>query len=1401
MKKHIYILSMVFFCVVFVHGQTQTENYIRTTTFQEEISVLPVDYSDFSMNTGISDFLHTNAGGGGFDASMASNVLNINFNGGWGTGVLKLGVVKTLPLFPGFDTDVELGEMLTNDQPSGIKMKIRGKDLILYSNYFVNGIATHNTRQIPGNQSYLQKFISLSYVGACPDGNRIGEGYILINDDTITLHVGFNHNNSSRSDCKPYLGFIKTIEDVTLPDMELGTLRSTEGEDTVYKAKIWNNILVFYTDETIPAYPTSGAFSKTLDFNIEEPKSIKAITYFDGLGRSKQTIDIKAGGQSQDIVTPSEYDKHGRQIKEYLPYAKSSLGGNIHANVVTDQRSFYNTPKYENTTNPYNQQDFEKSPLDRVLMQAAPGEDWKLGNNHEIESEYTINTVPEVRKFDVQYANGSQLPQLLANTGSYYNPGELYKTITRNENHVGTGKNNTTEEFKDKLDRVILKRTYADVDTNNDGVLETEVPHDTYHVYDDFGNLTFVIPPGVHIADGISNEELNELCYQYRYDERNRLIEKKIPGKGDANTWEYIVYNKLDQPIMTQDPNQKANNQWLFAVYDAFGRVAYTGIDENSTSNRDVLQTAAYAASKQFVTKLDEGQSYAGTTVFYSKNAYPTSFDKVFTINYYDNYKFDIVGLEDPGMVFGTVTTDRTQLLPTGTKVRVLGTNDWITTVTYYDDKSRAIYVATKNEYLNTTTIVETQYDFVGNILKTRSRHQKGSNTEIVTVDTFTYDHMNRLLDHKQCIGDSTLSNDCGAANSGVTDNIELSESITTTTNKIASQSITLLPGFYIAASSNVSFSATIQNVQGELIAANTYDELGQLISKKVGNKESSPLQKVDYTYNVRGWLKGINDVNNLGSDLFAFGVNYNVVTESSSQANALYNGNISETVWKTANDNTKRSYSYQYDALDRITNAVSNDNKYDLHEVRYDQMGNITKLARNGWQNTTTYTDMDVLNYDYRQGNRLVKVTDTGNTNYGFKNGTNTNDDFSYDANGNLTLDQNKGITEITYNHLNLPKVVSVNSTGQNGDITYVYDANGIKIKKLAKEGSVVTTTDYDGNYIYENEEVQFINTPEGYLMPDESGNYQYVYRQTDIWRNSRISYTDYDQNGVITNSEIIREQNYYPFGLEHKGYNSSSSEVKNNYKTYQGQEFTENLNIDVHEWKYRISDPSTGRFWQIDPLAEEYTYNSTYAFQENKLGIGIELEGLEVSEFEDLNQTGQLLLGTANELINNSASLQGTNQAIFTFGLGFDKGAFSSSFGTPGLFGTEVNASLGELNAELQVTSRGEAILQANGSLLNAGGSADLFGDNISGNYTVIDGKVSYNLNTNISDSSLDVLEGSITNNNDNILTIGGAGAYIKTNLNELQRSFNDFGVAIKSFFKAAADNYFGGERTNPF
>ncbi len=53
--------------------------------------------------------------------------------------------------------------------------------------------------------------------------------------------------------------------------------------------------------------------------------------------------------------------------------------------------------------------------------------------------------------------------------------------------------------------------------------------------------------------------------------------------------------------------------------------------------------------------------------------------------------------------------------------------------------------------------------------------------------------------------------------------------------------------------------------------------------------------------------------------------------------------------------------------------------------------------------------------------------------------------------------------------------------------------------------------------------------------------------------------------------------------------------------------------------EFEFRMYDPAIGRFMQIDPLAEDYAYQSVYNFAENRVIDGNELEGLEWTRFEN--------------------------------------------------------------------------------------------------------------------------------------------------------------------------------------
>ena len=559
-------------------------------------------------------------------------------------------------------------------------------------------------------------------------------------------------------------------------------------------------------------------------------------------------------------------------------------------------------------------------------------------------------------------------------------------------------------------------------------------------------------------------------------------------------------------------------------------------------------------------------------------------------------------------------------------------------------------------------------------------------------------------------------------------------------------------------------------NENEELIFYNSYDNLGQLQEKKVGgsigtNYETSKgLQTINYDYNVRGWLKGINK-DSSEADLFHFGLYYNTALNGSTP---LYNGNIAATQWQTENeDKALKSYHYSYDALNRITKATDNTNKYSVSNIAYDKNGNITTLQRAGrvaeFPNLAANTGfgvMDDLSYSYESNtNKLAKVTDNAALDhYGFKDdavnqATDYSADYAYDANGNMTSDTNKGITKIAYNHLNLPKEITIANGADTGTITYTYDAVGTKLDKKVSKNNSTSTTAYAGNYIYENNKLQFFNTPEGYAKPKSTANYAqgftYVYQYKDHLGNVRLSYADTDKNyeNVVRNSftedykswtnngsvqlsidtgrlkvvvdneyegvknfmngftttagetlkinltidtgttqsalrlylqeldpngnlvnynllngnlttgkhqyqhitpttgnrlvlridktntnktastyfyidqialsrgalEIVEEKNYYPFGLEHKGYNNVVNGTENNYKTFQGQEINNELGLNWLSFKYRNYDPTIGRFMSIDPLAEDFVYNGTYNFAENKVISHLELEGLE--------------------------------------------------------------------------------------------------------------------------------------------------------------------------------------------
>ncbi len=153
----------------------------------------------------------------------------------------------------------------------------------------------------------------------------------------------------------------------------------------------------------------------------------------------------------------------------------------------------------------------------------------------------------------------------------------------------------------------------------------------------------------------------------------------------------------------------------------------------------------------------------------------------------------------------------------------------------------------------------------------------------------------------------------------------------------------------------------------------------------------------------------------------------------------------------------------------------------------------------------------MDSLTYYYgtagTQSNKLLSVTDGGNTSTGFIDGNRTGDDYTYDANGSMIADKNKNISAITYNYLNLPAKV-VKTTGDY--ITYTYDATGRKLRQQVFNPSAVQQkkSDYVGEYFYENDTLKFINHEEGRIVTATAAP-EYQYFLKDHLGNVRMTFT----------------------------------------------------------------------------------------------------------------------------------------------------------------------------------------------------------------------------------------------------------------------------------------------------
>lgn len=428
----------------------------------------------------------------------------------------------------------------------------------------------------------------------------------------------------------------------------------------------------------------------------------------------------------------------------------------------------------------------------------------------------------------------------------------------------------------------------------------------------------------------------------------------------------------------------------------------------------------------------------------------------------------------------------------------------------------------------------------------------------------------------------------------------------------------------------------------------------------------------------------GIVYFNEDQNDLFGMDILYNEGFDELG-GDPVYNGSISGIKWQSSNFSGEQGYGFQYDNANRMKDANYGSktdnlwvatNRYSVYGIQYDKNGNITSLNRKGLfdanRSQNPYDDIDQLSYSY-DGNQLASVDDEivdNLTTNDFKDyGSYSANEYLYDVNGRLIKDDNKSITNISYNYLNLPSEINF---GPNAKINYVYDASGRKLTKKLYHGPAQENTDYThyiNGFIYKNKALESVNFDIGRLLKKQDGTFRYEYFYKDHLGNVRCSFTDLQDDGV---AETVQEDHYYPFGMTIDGL-SFRDNLENNL-LFQGKERqSDAIDIDNdgtsdrrflwYDFSARYYDPQIGR-WHVPDPADQYY--SPYLAMGNNPVSKIDPDGLraigwksaselEMEQYLDfLHNEWARDFGNMNDYLKQKSSLDAMNPEKLDYGGG---------------------------------------------------------------------------------------------------------------------------------------------------
>lgn len=364
-----------------------------------------------------------------------------------------------------------------------------------------------------------------------------------------------------------------------------------------------------------------------------------------------------------------------------------------------------------------------------------------------------------------------------------------------------------------------------------------------------------------------------------------------------------------------------------------------------------------------------------------------------------------------------------------------------------------------------------------------------------------------------------------------------------------------------------------------KVLSEKVYDALGRLYTDKKGGMDNL---KTTYSYDIRSRLT--NQAESHYSQTLAYTYGSNI----QSQKGSMPLPGVSE-------------QEFTYDGLSRLTQAKHLIPYGYNANYTYDKNGNMTLIAHMDLTRQGMYEYIDYVTINLN-GNQLLNASDpmssfTSKTD--FKDYANQTVEYTYNKNGALIQDLNKGISSIQYNILNLPDRIDMKNPVCEARNEYIYRSDGNKLRARHRWnpnfssapiiGSGVTessltsaeTTDYIDNYVYVNNALKKILTENGYIE-----NNAYFFYVTDHLGSIR-AIADASATCKLT-------VGYFPFGMQYG--DAISTEVQP-YK-YTAKEYDQMHGLNLYDSKARFYDPALARFTSMDPLAEKYYAWSSYTY-----------------------------------------------------------------------------------------------------------------------------------------------------------------------------------------------------------